>query len=100
MLVTCGEIAYPGYVAEIWHVFLIYLLLLVAQGILTMQSTSFIGWINKVGTVFNLVIVIVFLIWFPLGSVNTPKTNDTYEVWTTFDNGTEWPVGWATIMGS
>ena len=54
---------------------------------------------QKVGTVFNIVVVIIFVIWFPVGAINQPKTNDSHAVWTTFKNGTEWPIGWATIMG-
>ena len=64
-----------------------------------MQSTKFIGRVNLVGTVLNIVVVIIFVIWFPVGSINSPKTNDSHEVWTSFENGTEWPIGWATIMG-
>lgn len=99
MLVTCGEIAHPDYVAETWQVYLIFPLLLVVQGFLTTQSTKFIGRMNKVGTVYNVVLVLIFVIWFPLGSINTPKTKPSREVWTTFENGTDWPVGWSTIMG-
>lgn len=64
-----------------------------------MQSTKFIGHVNVVETVFNVLIVLMFIIWFPVGSINTPKTNDSHAVWTTFENGTQWPIGWATIMG-
>ena len=61
--------------------------------------SRFVGWVNKIGTIFNIVVVIIFVIWFPVGSINTPKTNDSHAVWTQFANGTEWPIGWATIMG-
>lgn len=100
MLVTCGEIVYPSYVAATWHIYLCLLALLVVQGVITMQSTKFIGWVNKIGTVFNVVVVFIFVIWFPAGSINSPKTNNSHDVWTTFENGTEWPIGWATIMGT
>lgn len=99
MLVTCGEIAYPTYAAQTWHIYLCLLGLLIIQGFVTMQSTKFIGWVNKAGTIFNVAVIIIFVIWFPVGSVNSPKTNNSHEVWTTFENGTEWPIGWATIMG-
>lgn len=46
----------------------------------------------------NVVIILIFVIWFPVGSINSPKTNSN-EIWTTFENGAEWPLGWATIMG-
>lgn len=49
MLITCGEIAYPDtYVPKTWHIYLTLLGLLIVQGIITMQSTKFIGWVNKV----------------------------------------------------
>lgn len=100
MLITCGEIAYPdSYVAKTWHIYLILVALLIVQGLITMQSTKFIGHVNVAGTVFNIIVVIIFVIWFPVGSINSPKTNNSHAVWTTFENGTEWPIGWSTIMG-
>ncbi|EXJ63240.1 hypothetical protein A1O7_03687 [Cladophialophora yegresii CBS 114405] len=99
MLITCGMIANPDYEPQTWHVYLTLLLLLVINGVVTMQSTFFIGWLNKVGTVWNILVLLIFVIWFPAGSINHPKTNNSHDVWTTFENGTEWPVPWATIMG-
>ena len=100
MLVTAGQIAYPDtYVPQTWHIYLCLVALLIIQGLITMQSTKFIGRVNVVGTVFNIAIVIMFVIWFPVGSINSPKTNNSHDVWTEFANGTEWPVGWSTIMG-
>ncbi|KAJ9612639.1 hypothetical protein H2200_004236 [Cladophialophora chaetospira] len=99
MIITCGAIANPDYSPQTWHVYLTLLLLLVLNGLVTMQSTWFIGWVNKIGTIWNIIVVFIFFIWFPVGSVNTPKTNNSHAVWTTFENGTEWPIGWATIMG-
>ena len=64
-----------------------------------MQSTKFIARFNLVGTGLNLVIVLIFIIWFPIGSINEPKTNSSNAVWTEFQNTTDWPIGWATIMG-
>ena len=69
------------------------------DGIIAMQSTKFVGRVNLVGTVVNVLVVIIFVIWFPVGSINHPKTNSD-AVWTTFENGTDWPIGWATIMGN
>ena len=94
-----AEIAYPSYVAATWHIYLCLLALLVVQGFITMQSTWFIGWVNKIGTLWNLAVVVIFIIWFPVGSINHPKANSNREVWTQFENGTEWPIGWSTIMG-
>lgn len=64
-----------------------------------MQSTKIIGYVNVCGTAVNMLVILIFVIWFPVGSINQPKTNSSHEVWTSFENGTEWPIGWATIMG-
>ena len=99
MITTAATISNPEYVAKEWHIYLIFLALLGLTGLVAMQSTKFVGMFNVVGTVWNVFLVLIFIIWFPVGSINSPKTNDTHETWTTFENGTEWPVGWATIMG-
>lgn len=99
MLITCGEIAYPSYNPKTWHVYLTMVCLLFVQAFVVMQKTRFIGRVNVVGTVINVIVVIIFIIWFPIGSINTPKFNSNTAVWTDFANGTDWPIGWATIMG-
>lgn len=50
MLTTAGAIAYPSYTPQAWHNYLALLGILIIQGFITMQSTKFIGWVNKVGT--------------------------------------------------
>lgn len=50
MIVTAAEITNPNYAPQNWHIYLILLLLLVINGLVTMQSTKFIGYVNIVGT--------------------------------------------------
>jgi amino acid transporter len=99
MIVTAGSIAHPTYIPTEWHIYLIFLLLLTLEALLAMQSTKFIGRLNLFGTAFNLLIIFIFVLWFPLGSVHSPRTNPSHAVWTTFSNTTSWPTPWATIMG-
>jgi len=74
---------------------------MIVEGLLTMNSTKFIGRLNLVGTIANFIVVFTFIIWMPLGSVNEPKTNPNSLVWTSegIINGTEWPTGFAFLMG-
>jgi len=101
MILTAAEIAHPDYVAQTYQVYLLMLLLMITQGMLAMSTTKFLGSLNKVGTIFNLLAVFIFIIWMPVGSVNTPKTNSNKTVWTSegIVNGTEWPTGFAFLMG-
>jgi len=101
MILTAAEIAHPDYTVQTYHDYLLLLALLIIEGLLTMNSTKFIGQLNKFGTVFNFIVVFIFVIWVPVGSINMPKTNTNSEVWTSkgIVNGTEWPTGFAFLMG-
>jgi amino acid transporter len=98
MILAAGEIANPNYTQETWHLYLVFLLLLIIEGCLTMNPTKFIGYLNIVGTVVNIIALIIFIIWLPAESINSPKFNDNQTVWLNLQNGTEWPIGWAFIM--
>ncbi|MCJ1378935.1 hypothetical protein MMC17_002034 [Xylographa soralifera] len=99
MILTAAEIANPDYTAQTFHVYLLLLALLIFEGLLTMNSTKFIGRLNVAGTVANIIALVIFVIWMPVGSINTPKTNSNEFVWTEIINGTEWPSGFAFMMG-
>ncbi|KAK6610582.1 polyamine transporter tpo5 [Botrytis cinerea] len=101
MMLTAAQIVHPDYVVQTWHVYLLLLALLVLQGLLAMNSTKFVGALNTVGTVTNLIVLLIFVIWFPTGSISEPKTNPSSVVWTSEGvvNGTEWPTGFAFFDG-
>jgi len=101
MILTAAEIAHPDYVSQTYQVYLLMLLLMITQGILAMSTTKFLGTLNKIGTLFNLIALFIFIIWMPVGSINTPKTNSNKYVWTSegIINGTEWPTGFGFLMG-
>ncbi|KAK3673486.1 hypothetical protein LTR78_006720 [Recurvomyces mirabilis] len=101
MILTAVSIGNPDYTIETWHIYLMLLAILFVSGLITMQATKIIGWINIVGTWVNLIALIIFVIWMPVGSINEPKTNSNKIVWTSegIVNGTEWPTGFAFIMG-
>ncbi|CAG8980197.1 hypothetical protein HYALB_00012389 [Hymenoscyphus albidus] len=100
MILTGVQISDPTYTIQIWHVYLLFLSILILQGCIAMSNTKFLGRINMFGAIVNLVMVFVFIIWMPVGAINTPKTNSNREVWVDgFTNGTEWPDGFAFLMG-
>ncbi|TGO89198.1 hypothetical protein BPOR_0120g00060 [Botrytis porri] len=96
MILTAAQIVHPDYVVQTWHVYLLLLALLVLQGLLAMNSTKFIGVLNTVGTITNVIVLLIFVIWFPAGSINEPKTNPNSMG---LVNGTEWPTGFSFLMG-
>lgn len=99
MILAAASINNPNYTPETWHLYLTFLFLLIIEGCLTMNSTKFLGYLNIIGTVANVLVLIIFIIWLPVASVNTPKFNDNHIVWVELQNGTEWPTGFAFLMG-
>ncbi|KAK9318944.1 amino acid transporter [Lipomyces orientalis] len=99
MILTAAEIANPEFSMQTYQVYLLVLGLLIFEGLLTMNATKFIGHLNLLGTAANIIVLVIFVIWLPVGSINTPKTNDSHYVWTQLVNGTEWPTGFAFLMG-
>ena len=101
MILTAATIANPEYTIETWHIYLTLLSILIISGLITMQSTKIIGWVSIAATWVNLLAVVIFVIWLPVGSINRPKTNPNSVVWTSegIVNGTEWPTGFAFLMG-
>lgn len=99
MVLAAAQILHEDYVIKQWHTYLLFLLILLIQGGLTIQATKFLGHMNIIGTILNVVVLVVFIIWLPVASINTPKFNDKRTVWVNMENGTEWPMGWSFIMG-
>jgi amino acid transporter len=63
MILAAGQIAHPDYVQETWHLYLVFLLLLIIEGLLTMNATRFLGHMNVVGTIANIFVLVLFCIW-------------------------------------
>lgn len=99
MILTAGVIANPNYEVKTWQVYLVTLALFILEGSLAMNATKFLGRLNTVSMIVNIVVVIIFLIWFPVGSINRPKMNTDDFVWTQVINGTDWPTGISFLCG-
>ncbi|KAL2062927.1 hypothetical protein VTL71DRAFT_5999 [Oculimacula yallundae] len=101
MILTAVQIGNSNYVMETFHVYLLMVALLIFESFLTMNSTKFVGNLNKIGTIVNLIVLIIFIVWMPTGSINRPKANPDRIVWTSegIVNGTEWPIGFSFLMG-
>lgn len=98
-ILTAVEIAHPNYHPQTYQVYLLFLALLVLEGLFAMSSTKFLARVNAVGATVNTLVVLIFVLWMPLGSIN--KINSSNIVWTSSGivNGTEWPTGFGFLMG-
>ena len=98
MMLAAGAMANPNYTPQHWHTYLLTLLILITHACLASLHTRFLARFNAVGTIFNMISLVIFLIVAPAASINTPKTQPSSVVWGTLSNGTEWPVGFAVLM--
>jgi hypothetical protein len=73
MILSAAQVQSPSYVPQTWHLYLTFLLLMVNQGIVSMSSTITFGRINVMSTVLNMVLVLLFVIWLPIGAIKKPK---------------------------
>lgn len=73
MILAAAKIAHEDYIQETWHLYLVFLLLLIIEGALTMNATKFLGQLNVFGTIANILVLIIFVVWLPAASVQTPK---------------------------
>jgi amino acid transporter len=73
MILAAAEISNPDYVPKTWHLYLTFLFLLIIQGSLAMNATKFLGYINIVGTIANVLVLVIFIIWLPVASKGSPK---------------------------
>jgi len=73
-------------------------LLLLANGIVASLPTIFLTRVTQTGAVINSLSLLAFFVVIPVASRNTPKFASTPEVWGTFRNGTDWPLGFSVLM--
>ena len=59
MILAAAQIGNPDYVPETWHLYLTFLFLLIFEGCLTMNSTKFLGYLNILGTIMNVVVLVI-----------------------------------------
>lgn len=98
MILTAAKIQRPEYDIEVWQGYLLFLALQIVSGLIISNSTKVLGRLAVVGALLNSALVIIFVVWMPIGSINNPKTNPSSQVWTELTNGTGWPDGFAVLM--
>lgn len=102
MILAAVSINNPDYVPTNWHVFLVALLLIITQTMLSAMPTLFLARFNAVGSTFNMIALIVVIILIPAATnreeQGLPRFTASSEVWGTIYPGTEWPGGVAVLM--
>jgi amino acid transporter len=98
LILSAIGIADPTYKVDQWQIFALTVLLLLAHASVASLPTLFLVKVTEMGAIVNGLSLLAFFIVIPAASINTPKFASTPEVWGTFENGTDWPIGFAVLM--
>ncbi|PSR80619.1 hypothetical protein PHLCEN_2v6688 [Hermanssonia centrifuga] len=95
MLIATAQLAYPNYVAEVWHVYLVYVAMMLFSYLIICLPTRYVSWFNIWATGLGIVVLIITTIILP---AKATKLNSAKAIFTSAENQTGWPTGWAFCM--
>lgn len=102
MVLAAVSIENPEYKPQNYQVFLLTVVILLIHGVISSMPTRWIANFNSVGSILNMVALIMVIILIPAGTNREekgyPKFKSSKEVWGTFYTGTDYPNGLALLM--
>lgn len=99
MVLALGSMANPSYIPTNYQTFLLSALIMVIHGVISSMPTLWIARFNSVGTMFNIIALIIVIIIIPADTKRTaPRFNPSSSVWGDIANGTSYPNGVAVLM--
>ncbi|EWC44425.1 putative amino-acid permease [Drechslerella stenobrocha 248] len=99
MILALGSMANENYHIESYHVFLLSTLIMLIHGVISSMPTLWIARFNSVGTVINIIALIVVIIIIPADTTRrNPRFNPSSQVWGEITNMTSYPSGVAVLM--
>ncbi|GAP86584.1 putative amino acid permease [Rosellinia necatrix] len=97
MILAAASIVNPSYVPTAYQTFLLTTFLMIVHACISSMPTLWIAHFNSVGTVINILALILTIIIIPTTTHNVPKFQPSSVAWS-IDNLTDWPDGVAVLM--
>ncbi|KAI0878044.1 amino acid permease [Hypoxylon argillaceum] len=97
MILAAASIVNPSYVPTSYQTFLLTTFLMIIHACISSMPTLWIAHFNSVGTVVNVLALIVTIIIIPTMTSNVPKFQPSSVAWG-IQNFTDWPDGVAVLM--
>ncbi|KAJ3549968.1 hypothetical protein NM688_g5123 [Phlebia brevispora] len=94
LIATC-QLAYPSYVAEAWHIYLVYVAMMFASYIIICMPTRYVSWFNIWANILGWVVLVISTIILP---IKAKELNSGKDIFTNLYNQTGWPAGWSFCM--
>ncbi len=98
MILAAASIVNPDYVPENYQTFLLTVLIMLTHGAISSMPTLWIARFNSVGTVVNMLCLMVTIIVIPAAATTSPDKFRPSEFAWGVQNGTSWPDGVAVLM--
>ncbi|GAW16423.1 hypothetical protein ANO14919_058500 [Xylariales sp. No.14919] len=97
MILAAASIVNPDYVPTSYQTFLLTTFLMIVHACISSMPTLWIAKFNSVGTVINVLALIITIIIIPTTTNNVPKFQPSRVAWG-IENLTDWPDGVAVLM--
>ncbi|TGJ80569.1 hypothetical protein E0Z10_g8205 [Xylaria hypoxylon] len=97
MILAAASIVNPSYVPTSYQTFLLSTFLMIVHACISSMPTLWIAKFNSVGTVINVLALIVTIIIIPTTAKTVPKFQPSSVAWG-IENLTDWPDGVAVLM--
>ncbi|KAF3933549.1 hypothetical protein ABW19_dt0201610 [Dactylella cylindrospora] len=102
MILALGSMSDPEYIPTQYQTFLLSTLIMLFHGVISSMPTLWIARFNSVGTVINIIALVVVIIIIPSSTTrpdqDLPKFNPSSAVWGEISNATAYPSGVAVLM--
>lgn len=69
MLIATAQLAYPNYLAEVWHVYLVYLAMMFISYVIICLPTRYVSWFNICATALGMLVLIITTILLPAKAI-------------------------------
>ncbi|KAK9414300.1 putative Amino-acid permease [Seiridium unicorne] len=97
MTLAAASIMNPDYVPNEWQTFLLTVFIMITHACISSMPTLWIANFNSVGTVINILCLVITIIIIPAAATSAPKFESNEFAWS-IQNFTDWPDGVAVLM--
>lgn len=87
--------AYVDYVAEAWHIYLVYVAMMFISYVIICLPTKYVSWFNIWAYAIGTILLLVSTILLP---IKAQELNSGKAIFTEVYNQLDWPAGWSFCM--
>ena len=78
LLIATAQLAYPNYIAAVWHVYLVYVAMMFLSYVIICLPTKYVSWFNIWASMLGIVVLIVTTIVLPAKATDLNSAKDIF----------------------